>query len=93
VLTRLTDRPEAMAIAGAVTIAFSSILVRAADVSPSTAAIFRCAYAVPVLFVLARREDRRQDPDANQHRQPPPHHVPALGHPSAGSPRKCTRQW
>ena len=51
-----------MAIAGAVTIAFSSILVRAADVSPSTAAIFRCAYAVPVLFVLARREDRRLGP-------------------------------
>ena len=37
-----------MAIAGALTIAFSAILVKQAGVSPSTAAIFRCAYAVPV---------------------------------------------
>lgn len=37
---------------GAVTIAFSSILVRLAHASPSTAAIFRCVYAVPVLGLL-----------------------------------------
>jgi len=59
VRNRLTERPQEMAIAGALTIAFSSILVRAAHVSPSTAAIFRCAYAVPLLYLLARREDRR----------------------------------
>ncbi len=46
-----------MAVAGALTIAFSAILVRLADVSPSTAAIFRCVYALPLLAVLARRED------------------------------------
>jgi drug/metabolite transporter (DMT)-like permease len=48
-----------MAVLGALTIAFSAILVRVAEVSPSTAAVFRCVYAVPVLFVLARLEDRR----------------------------------
>jgi drug/metabolite transporter (DMT)-like permease len=47
------------AVLGAITIAFSSILVRLSHASPSTAAIFRCAYAVPVLGVLALLEDRR----------------------------------
>ncbi|HEY1511624.1 MAG TPA: DMT family transporter [Solirubrobacteraceae bacterium] len=47
------------AVLGAVTIAFSSILVRLSHASPSTAAIFRCAYALPVLGLLAWREDRR----------------------------------
>jgi drug/metabolite transporter (DMT)-like permease len=56
---RLASRPRAMAVAGALTIAFSAILVRLADVSPSTAAIFRCAYALPVLGLLATWEDRR----------------------------------
>lgn len=51
-----------MAIAGALTIAFSAILVRLADVSPSTAAIFRCLYALPILALLARAEDRRYGP-------------------------------
>ncbi len=47
---------------GALTIAFSSILVRLSHASPSTAAIFRCAYAIPVLALLAWREDRRLGP-------------------------------
>ena len=42
-----------MAVAGALTIAFSAILVKQSGASPSTAAIFRCAYAVPVLALLA----------------------------------------
>ena len=37
------------ALLGAIAIAFSSILVRLSHASPSTAAIFRCAYALPVL--------------------------------------------
>ena len=41
------------ALLGAVAIAFSSILVQLSHASPSTAAIFRCAYALPVLGVLA----------------------------------------
>jgi drug/metabolite transporter (DMT)-like permease len=47
------------AVLGAVAIAFSSILVRLSHASPSTAAIFRCAYALPVLGVIAWLEDRR----------------------------------
>ncbi len=47
------------ALLGAVTIAFSAILTRVAHTSPSTAAIFRCVYALPVLGLLALIEDRR----------------------------------
>jgi drug/metabolite transporter (DMT)-like permease len=58
----VTSRPALSAAAGALVIAFSAILVRAADVSPSTAALFRCAYALPVLGVLATLERRRYGP-------------------------------
>jgi drug/metabolite transporter (DMT)-like permease len=67
-VTALAARPRAMAIAGALTIAFSAILVKQADVSPSTAAIFRCAYAVPMLGVLAWWEDRRLGPRSRRDR-------------------------
>ena len=40
-------------------IAFSAPLVKLAEVSPSTAAVFRCAYALPPLAVLAVLERRR----------------------------------
>jgi drug/metabolite transporter (DMT)-like permease len=53
-----------VALAGALTIAFSAILVREADVHPATAAVYRCAYAVPVLGLLAWRERRRYGPRA-----------------------------
>jgi drug/metabolite transporter (DMT)-like permease len=43
-------------------IAFSSILVRLSHASPSTAAIFRCLFALPVLGLLAWGEDRRFGP-------------------------------
>ncbi|WP_187369180.1 DMT family transporter [Baekduia soli] len=58
-LERLAARPRAMAVLGALTIMWSSILMRLADVAPSTAAVFRCGYALPVLVVVARAEDRR----------------------------------
>jgi drug/metabolite transporter (DMT)-like permease len=61
-LGRLTDRPALTAVAGAVTIAFSAILVRLSHASPSTAAVFRCAYALPVLALLAWLERRRFGP-------------------------------
>ena len=54
----------AIAFAGALTIAFSAILVHQADVHPATAAVYRCAYAVPVLGLLAWRERRRFGPRA-----------------------------
>src|SRR5438270_4038036 len=50
---------RACAVLGAIAIAFSSILVRLSHASPSTAAIFRCAYALPLLGLLAWIEDRR----------------------------------
>jgi drug/metabolite transporter (DMT)-like permease len=53
------NRPVAIALAGALTIAFSGILVRLADVSPETAAFFRCLYALPALGLLAWAERRR----------------------------------
>jgi drug/metabolite transporter (DMT)-like permease len=50
------------ALLGALAIAFSSILVRLSHASPSTAAIFRCAFALPILGLLAWLEDRRFGP-------------------------------
>jgi drug/metabolite transporter (DMT)-like permease len=55
----LHRRPGVAAVAGALTIAFSAILVKLADVEPATAAIFRCAYALPILGAIAYAEDRR----------------------------------
>ena len=57
-MSLVSGRPVPAALAGAVAIAFSAILYRLADVSPSTGAFFRCAYAVPPLLVLAWLEDR-----------------------------------
>lgn len=47
---------------GALSIAFSGILFRLAEVSPSTAAFYRCAFALPALALLAIRERRRYGP-------------------------------
>jgi drug/metabolite transporter (DMT)-like permease len=49
-------------VAGAVCIAFSGILVRLADVEPSTAAFYRCLYALPPLAAIAFWERRRYGP-------------------------------
>ena len=55
-------RPVLAGLLGATAIAFSAILVKLADESPSTTAVFRCAYAVPLLAVLAARESRLYGP-------------------------------
>ena len=55
----MTDRPALAGALGALVIAFSAILVRLAEVSPSTAAVFRCVYALPALGALALLERRR----------------------------------
>jgi len=60
----LADRPVLTAVLGALTIAGSAVLVRLADVPPSTAAFFRCAYALPPLALLAWLERRRYGPRA-----------------------------
>ncbi len=51
--------PVLLAAAGAGAIAFSSIFVKLAAVSPETAAFFRCLYALPVLWLFAAHERRR----------------------------------
>lgn len=55
----LRARPVLAGLIGASIIAFSAILVELADVTPETAAVFRCLYALPVLWLLSWREDRR----------------------------------
>ena len=55
-------------VLGALVIAFSAILVRLAEVSPSTAAFFRCAYALPLLGLLALLERRRYGPRSQRDR-------------------------
>lgn len=58
----LTERPALGVLAGAFAIAFSGILYRLAEVSPSTGAFFRCLFALPPLWLLAAREDRKLGP-------------------------------
>src|SRR5215217_8606475 len=66
----VTDRPVLAGVLGALVIAFSAILVRLAEVSPSTAAVFRCAYALPLLALLAWLEDHRYGPRPLRERLP-----------------------
>ena len=49
-------------LAGALAISFSAILYRYSEVSPSTGAFFRCLWALPPLWLIARLEDRRFGP-------------------------------
>jgi drug/metabolite transporter (DMT)-like permease len=58
----LGERPLLAAVLGALSIAFSGILVRLANVEPATAAVFRCAYALPILGLLALAERRAYGP-------------------------------
>jgi drug/metabolite transporter (DMT)-like permease len=66
----VNDRPALAGALGAFVIAFSAILVALADVSPATAAFFRCAYALPVLGLLAWFERRRYGPRPLRERLP-----------------------
>lgn len=61
-LDALLAHPQVAAVGGALCIAFSGILVLKAAVSPSTAAVFRGVYALPILAVLAWLERRRYGP-------------------------------
>src|SRR6516162_1646085 len=54
--------PVAAATAGAVCISSSAVLMKLADASPSITALGRCAFALPVLGVLAWAERRRGAP-------------------------------
>jgi drug/metabolite transporter (DMT)-like permease len=65
---RLVETPVLAALVGAFCIAFSGILFRVAHVSPSTGAFFRCLWALPPLWWLARREDARHGPRSRRAR-------------------------
>ena len=52
----MKNKPVQAGILGAIVIAFSAILVDLANVEPVTAALWRNAYAIPFLAVLAWRE-------------------------------------
>ncbi len=56
------NHPARAALAGAIAIAFSGILYRLAEVSPSTGAFFRCLYALPALWIVVRFEERLLGP-------------------------------
>ena len=58
----LGRRPVPVVLGGALAIAFSGILFRLAEVSSSTGAFYRCLWALPPLWLLARWEDSRFAP-------------------------------
>jgi drug/metabolite transporter (DMT)-like permease len=55
----IASRPRLAALLGASCIAFSGVFYRYADVSPSTATVFRCLYGLPLLALFAWFEWRR----------------------------------
>jgi drug/metabolite transporter (DMT)-like permease len=59
VLRGVGQRPVVAVLVGAVAIAFSGILFRLSHVSASTGAFYRCVFALPPLWFLARLETRR----------------------------------
>src|SRR3954452_10581573 len=64
-------RAAAAGVAGALCITFSAILVKLADVSPSAAAVYPCASALPWLLVIAAWPPRRFGPrDPRERRFP-----------------------
>jgi drug/metabolite transporter (DMT)-like permease len=62
VFSGVGQRPIPAVLVGAVAIAFSGIIFRLAHVSASTGAFYRCVWALPPLWVLAKIEDRRYGP-------------------------------
>jgi drug/metabolite transporter (DMT)-like permease len=62
VLSALTTRPRLAALLGAMCIAFSGIFYVAADVSPSTATVFRCLFGLPILVLVGLQERGRYGP-------------------------------
>jgi len=56
------DRPLLTAALGAMCIASSGVLVRLAESSPVTVAVYRCLYALPVLGLITYFESKRGGP-------------------------------
>lgn len=61
-LAFLSARPLLAAVLGAAAIAFSAVFVRLSDATPTAVALWRCAYALPVLGALAWVERTRFGP-------------------------------
>jgi drug/metabolite transporter (DMT)-like permease len=61
-LEAIARRPRLAALLGAMCIAFSGILYRWAEVSPSTGTVFRCLFGLPLLALVAVAEQRRFGP-------------------------------
>jgi drug/metabolite transporter (DMT)-like permease len=55
-------RPVLLATLGASCISASAVLIKLANTGPANAAFYRCAFALPVLAVLAVLEQRRRGP-------------------------------
>jgi drug/metabolite transporter (DMT)-like permease len=60
--------PRVAALLGAACLAFSGIFYRLSGASPSTATLFRCLYALPLLFLLGWLEDRHSGGRARRDR-------------------------
>lgn len=58
-LSVLARRPVVTVLVGALAISFSGILFVLSNVSPSTGAFWRCVWAIPPLWLVARLERRR----------------------------------
>jgi drug/metabolite transporter (DMT)-like permease len=58
-LEPIARRPRLAALIGAMCIAFSGIFYRYAEVSPSTATVFRCLYGLPILALVGWYEHLR----------------------------------
>jgi drug/metabolite transporter (DMT)-like permease len=56
---KLSERPLLTAAAGAFSIASSGVLVRLAETTPVTVAVFRCLLALPFLGVIVALENKR----------------------------------
>ena len=62
ILDAIARRPRLAALIGAVSIAFSGIFYRYADVSPSTGTVYRALFGLPLLVLVAIAERRRHGP-------------------------------
>ncbi|HET7636466.1 MAG TPA: DMT family transporter [Candidatus Limnocylindria bacterium] len=68
-IVAFAGRPALAGFLGAMAISASGVLVRVADVPPASAAIFRAAYALPALAILAWLERRAYGPRPARQRQ------------------------
>lgn len=62
VLDAIARRPRLAALIGALSIAFSGIFYRFAEVSPSTGTVYRALFGLPLLALVALAERRRFGP-------------------------------